>query len=254
MPPPYRQPHFATFSGIPHQRQGAFGNVPSVWVAQRRLIGVPDQVALENTPLTRQEVRAICTDPNQHVLFGYVCAMAWGLQGSGPGAARHVQSAWDRRDVLEQHLDALRAGGLSRSAAYELFCGEGAILGLGPSYFTKLLYFFSPEPSFYIMDQWTGKAVNLLTGRWVVRMSGDAPSPLNKPGNYQAYCEEVDAIAGLIGATGEQVEERLFSQGGRNPWPWRLYLKNLWHEHAPLLRYSAAEIYQRYPHIPVHLF
>lgn len=156
--------------------------------------------------------------------------------------------------MLEQRLQALRAGELSRSAAYELFCGAEAIPGLGPSYFTKLLYFFSPEPSFYIMDQWTGKAVNLLTGRRIVRMTGDAPSPLNKPGNYQAYCEEVDAIAALEGTTGELVEERLFSQGGRNPWPWRAYLKYQWQEDAPRHHYAAAEMHELYPHIPLHLF
>lgn len=74
---------------------------------------------------------------------------------------------------LGSHLNLLRTGGLSRCEAYRLFLGTGAIPGIGPAFFTKLIYFFSPTPDFYILDQWTAKSVNLLTGNWVVKMSGD---------------------------------------------------------------------------------
>lgn len=135
--------------------------------------------------------------------------------------------AWQHRLRLECDLTRLREGA-TRSAAYNLICGEGAIKGHGPSFFTKLLYFFSPCPTSYIMDQWTAKSINLLTGRLVVRMDGDFPSGDNTGANYQNFCEEVDAVAALIGCSGQEAEERLFSRGGRPRWRWREYVVRNW--------------------------
>jgi hypothetical protein len=143
---------------------------------------------------------------------------------------------------------------LTRCQAYDLFLGAGAIPGLGPAYFTKLLYFFQRNPDCYIMDQHTAKSVNLLTGNWLVRMVGNAVSNLNKCGNYQAYCEEVDTIAGLVGVSGEQAEEMMMSKGGHHPWPWRAHMRTSWPLHSPVGRYSRATIHAFYPHIPLHCF
>jgi hypothetical protein len=143
---------------------------------------------------------------------------------------------------------------MTRCDAYNLFLGVGGVPGLGPSYWTKLLYFFSPNSNFYIMDKWTGQSVDLMTGNWVVRMAGKATSALNKCGNYQAYCEEVDEIAYILGVTGAQAEEMLMSKGGRRPWPWRAHVRANWPAHAPAGRYSTSTMHARYPHIPVGNF
>jgi hypothetical protein len=180
--------------------------------------------------------------------------MAWGLQGAGPGGAGHVARAWAANALLVPKLNTLRAGGLSRSAAYNLFTGTNAVPGIGPAYFTKLLYFFMPDPNCYIMDQHTAKSVNILTGFPGIRMVGNAVSKLNKCGNYQAYCEEVDAMAGLIGVTGEEAEEMLMSKGGHHPWPWRAHMRANWPAHAPAGPYNAAAMHATYPHIPIHRF
>lgn len=164
---------------------------------------------------------------------------------------------WAQRVQLADRLARLREGNLTRVEAYNLFLGEGDIHQLGPSYFTKLLFFFSPTPDFYIMDQWTGKSINLLTGIPVVRMTrrNDAtPLPSNKAGNYQAYCEEVDIIAKRLGVKGEQAEEMLMSKGRPDPWPWRLHVRQYWESDAPMVRYRATELHERYPHIPVEDF
>lgn len=228
MPPPYHHAHWNAFSDIPFQEQGAVGVAPLKWVTRHGLAGVPDQAALSHVVLNREAVIEICREPAHDVLFAYACAMAWGGQGGGPGGRGHVAAAWNARAQLVPRLTALRAGGLSRSEAYTLFCGAGAVPGLGPSFFTKLLYFFSPAPSFYIMDQWTAKSVNLLTGTALVRLAGHAPSSQNQGGNYEAFCQEVDLMAGLLNCPGQVAEERLFSKGGRKRWPWRAYLRQHW--------------------------
>jgi hypothetical protein len=250
MPPPYLNPHWGVFSGIPHVPAGPVGYVPTAWVVNHGLAGVPAAaIPLPTHQLNRVTVRAICQNPANPVLFGYVCAMAWGLQGAGPGGAGHVAAAWAANALLIPKLAALRAGGLTRRQAYSLFTGANAVPGLGPAYFTKLLYFFLPVADCYIMDQHTGKSMGLLTGNWVVRMVGKAVSNLNKCGNYQAYCEEVDTMAGLVGLTGEQIEEMMMSRGGHHPWPWRVHVHANWPAQAPGSRYSRAAMHAIYPHI-----
>ena len=117
------------------------------------------------------------------------------------------------------------------------------MIGLGPSYFTKLLFFFSSDDNFWIMDQWTGKSINLLTGKKVVRFTGSSPSDQNKGGNYQAYCEEVDALATQLNTNGNEIEQRLMSKGKPNPWPWRSHV-------VANYDYDKAAMLARYPNIP----
>ena len=222
-------------------RQGPVGLTPRRWAEQLRC--VPFKNELPEHKLERQLVRTICTDSRSPVLFGYICAMAWGGQGRG-----HAPSAWAEREKIAALLKKLRMGRLSRQRAFNLF-SESNLSGLGPSFFTKLLYFFSPTPAFYIMDQWTAKSVNLLVGSNLVRMAGNVPSEYNKGGNYQVFCEEIDLMAGLMGVTGETIEERLFSWGGRARWPWRAYVVRNWPNH-PRQRYSRNSMHDIYPHIP----
>jgi hypothetical protein len=214
-------------------------------------MGVPRApISLPSSKLDRQQVKSICQNPAIPELFGYVCAMAWGMQGSGPGGRRHVANAWSNRHQLLPILTRLRSGGLTRCTAYSLFLNPG-ISGLGPAYFTKLLYFFSPHHDFYIMDQWTAKSVNLLTGNWVVRMTGDAVAKQNKSGNYQAYCEEVDFLANLLGVIGDQCEEMLMSKGCCVAWPWRNHIRSQWASSMPFGRYSRRIFTNLYPYIPL---
>ncbi len=217
---PFSNAHWGAFVAIPHQAQGAVGSAPAAWAKSCGLDAIPDATLLPEQPLTRQQVRDICLDPARPVLFGFVSAMAWGGQ-SKPNAKR----AWKSRESLRINLERLRAGGLTRAQAFDLFAGKNWISGLGPAYFSKLLYFFSPKPTNYIMDQWTARSVNLITGRKVVLMAGDYVSGYSTGKHYQAFCEEIDAMAVALGCSGQDIEERLFSQGGRKPWPWRAYVK-----------------------------
>ena len=249
MPPPYREPHFGELRITQFIQQGVFGRAPAAWVETMGIQDVPDQDALPRERLTRHRVREICRDEQKHVLYGYACAMAWGLQGIGR-TIRYAQEAWNmHRHDLEEKLERLRNNNLTRQEAYRLFIDENAIHGLGPAYFTKLLYFFSPNEIHYIMDQWVAKSIDLLTGEWVVRIYGDAVSPYNQPGNYQAYCEEIDYLADHLNCNGAEMEERLFSRGGRNPGHWRQYVREQWEGKKPSHRYSRRRLSEIYAHI-----
>ncbi len=249
------------------QPQGAVGDAPAAWANE--LQNVPNVATLPTAPMYRQDVRNTCRDANTDVLFAYICAMAWGGQNdryAQEGLPGQRAQAWENRDAIRPALENLRANQLNHDEAYNLFTERNAVPGLGPSYFTKLIYFFSPDAlpgqvGFYIMDQWTAKSVNLLTQTKVVRIAKlkhASPDRSNKSGNFEAYCREVEMISvelGLIGQhAGDQVEQRLMSQGGHNPWQWRSHVKEHWLTSAPIKRYSRKAMPERYPKIPANRF
>lgn len=235
---PFRPDHWRAFVDAPFVPQGPFGRRPASWAASH---GIPSQgPELPADVLTRHQVRQECQDPGKPVLHGYICAMAWGLQGASRTGA-HVSAAWASRARIECRLVRLRAGGLTRQEAYDLFADD-PIPGLGPSYFTKLLYFFQPGTlDRFIMDQWTGKAINLLAGHQVVRMYGDAPNDRNTGQNYDIFCRVVEAIAARLGCTPDEAEQRLFSSGAqhrRQRGAWRAHVLERWSSDRPNQSYD----------------
>jgi hypothetical protein len=228
---PFVNKHWNKLAEVPFQALGAGGVPPYHWVKKYDLEGVPRQTQLPDFQLDRKAVRTICRDETIPVLHGYACAMAWGGQGGSFGGP-HVRSAWILRKEVKRHLELVRSEDIGRRASYGLFQQGGSITGLGPAFVTKLLYFFSPELDHYIMDQWTAKSVNLLTGKELVRMSGEYVSVANTAANYVAFCQAVDQIARLLKCSGDEAEQRIYSMGGKYPWPWRKYVRAQWKPNA----------------------
>ena len=267
MPPPYNDAHWNQFVDAGYQPQGPVGDVPAQWAN-----GLPQAPAdLPEVQLTRQEVQKFCRDANTDALalFGYVCAIAWGGQNdrfTRSGKPGHKTLSWSNRNVIVPKLLALRAGGLSHCQAYALFSGQNHVAGLGPAFFTKLIYFFSParprgQTGFYIMDQWTAKSINLLTQQPVVRLARikhTSPQHSNKCGNYEAFCREIEHIAAVLELNnpdgGDVVEQRLMSEGGHQPQPWREHVRKSWPRHAPEVRYNRHFIHNVYHQIPLNCF
>ena len=109
-----------------------------------------------NAPLTRAQVRTICTDMRIDVLEAYAVAMAWGGQNRKYFRTSVIAPG------LPKLLSKLRGGG-SRSTDFGITqTAANPISGLGISFYTKLLYFFRPTPDAYILDQWTAKSARLL--------------------------------------------------------------------------------------------
>ncbi|MDL5049153.1 hypothetical protein QQ054_24370 [Oscillatoria amoena NRMC-F 0135] len=223
MPDYFIETHLKKFLSIPYQSQGPVGIPPQVWAKKRGLQRKSFFKKLPNYHLDRVAVRRICQNHANSVLFAYICVMAWGGQGGGKNS-RNAKTACESIQRNSGALEKLRQGLNSRSESYELFTDKNQIKGLGPAFFTKLLYFFHPSPTFYIMDQWTAKSVNLLTKKEVVKIDNESVSKKNTGKNYDNFCQRIDSLAQIAGCTGEQIEERLFSRGGTWPWPWRKYL------------------------------
>jgi hypothetical protein len=256
MPPPYAAPHWGAFRAIPYAPAGAVGCAPSQWYGS---LGFGAAVAgaarpLPSTKLNRAAVRSICRPlppgaPNPPI-FDWACAMAWGGQNR-----KHARNSFLHAHLFVPKILALRGGGLTRASAYNLFLprslgGAGNVPGLGPAFFTKLLYFLSPHHDFYIMDQWVAKSVNLLTNSEVVRINADGTvSNKNRCGNFAAFCLEIDEMGLILGQGGHQVEERLFSKGAR-PLPvgaWRAHVDAHWTAaSAGFPPYNAASMHATY--------
>lgn len=226
------------------QPQEAIGEVPMVW-AQSMHLDHPYE--LPNRLLNRTEVRAICRSEKHDVLYGYLCAMAWG--GQGIRFARHAQTAWANRHEIESKLKKMKTEKMCLQEAYDLFCGQGKIPGLGPAYFTKLLYFFCPEPvNMYILDQWTTKSVLLLTGAHIIRHTNLGPTRWNTGENYELFCRVIEHLITPLNAnSGEEVEQRIFSVGGARKQPrgpFRQVVFDRWPNRPPMGRYDHNLVVQ----------
>lgn len=252
--PRFLAPHFDVFVGVPFAPQAPFGLSPRTWAL--RMLGV-DDLALPHKQLSRAEVRDHCSAPN-HVLHGYKVAMAWGMQGASRSGPRYPRMAWAARKLLEPLIEELRAGQLTRQQAYDLFTAPGKktkIPGLGPAYFTKLIYFFSPlvdnQSDRFIMDQWTAKSINLLTGEHIVRVYGDGPADANTGLQYESFCAEVEMLARHASArlgqplTGNDAEQMMFSLGGRVRRAWRAHVVANWKDCRPTHRFDVDEVLAR---------
>jgi hypothetical protein len=222
-------------------QQGPVGVAPYEW-AHTYLKGhtsqQPLKALLSNLPkqkLNRNEVYQICASEID-VLFGYLCVMAWGNQGK-PGP-RHPSEAWESSYAISKLLSEIRRG-LPRAVAYNCFTTKGGskFKGLGPSFFTKLIAFFSKDKNAYIMDQWTARSINLLMGSEIVQLtSGRYVSQTNTGMNYEAFCVAVEKLTEICNLknpygpvqSAEEIEARLFSEGGKGDkaQPWRVYVRD----------------------------
>lgn len=117
----------------------------------------------------------------------------------------------------------------SREEAYNRFYllrKEQKLPFMGPAYFTKLICFINPKLNGYIMDQWTAKSVNLICDEEIVRLtSAGFVDPINNDmNNYKLFCEIIDDLANYLNLGGIDVEESLFSNGGKYKGTWRQFV------------------------------
>ncbi|TAV81576.1 hypothetical protein [Rhizobium leguminosarum] len=142
--------------------------------------------------------------------------------------------------------ELVRSGKLDRRSAYQRFAmlrsqKERPMRGMGPAYFTKLIYFLMPEASAkgYILDQWAGLSMNLISGTPLVKMDEQVSwklksksfersitsrvSDVNTAEDYDRYCEAVECLSRQLGPEWmpDQTERALMSGSGE---PWRQHV------------------------------
>jgi hypothetical protein len=209
------------------------GRVPCEWAKH---VGLHERIVtqLPDIKICRANLLDFCKDVSCEVAVAAI--FAWG--GMKVSHGRRVSSVF----VWERLIDIgskLKSGDVCRKSAYEmlwLFRAQNRGCGLGPAYFTKLIYFLNPRHNGYIMDQWTSLSVNLLFNRQgspIVDLSTstyrgrrtDTVSDKNSPDSYVRFCLCIEELAReLQTQTPSEAEEWIFSKGGRYPAPWRAHV------------------------------
>lgn len=227
------------------------GLEPYSW-AESVQAGLGSSLGLSATPLTRSSLRALWANSTVSVEACFLSTMAWGGMQRGNG-----RRAWAARANWLPLCQAVRAGRHSRATGYAAFSAlraSGRLPGMGPAYFTKVLFFADPKADAYILDQWTTRSIHLLTAQGQcpavrkdyatakkVALFG-APTKLRlivgdsvSVSDYLDYCSRVEDLGRTLSMHPHAVEERLFSSGGKNPHPWRAYVMSAWNNSIPSL-------------------
>lgn len=211
--------HLVAFKTFYHDSVSWMGKVPRQFA---ETIGNVDPHLIQVLPaklLTRADVKTFCADPENSVEACFLVCMAWG--GMWPINARR---AWAARERWIPILASMRDGSLTdRRAMYDSFLSP-SIPGLGPAYFTKLMFFMSRGECCFIFDQWTGRSTNVLisSDKPLVHFSNTWLTRKNVADVYCRYCEVVEALAGMLDVSGEDIEEKMFAGGAHR---WRDYVK-----------------------------
>lgn len=210
--------------------QGPVGLAPRDWARGVEYVDAPQH--LSEVPLDRAAVRAFCADERNRTVDCALVVLAWGGTAL---RAPYRQLVWQARDRWVDTVERLRCETQTRTEAYQALRALKAnrppdnLPGLGPSFFTKLIYFMLRAQDGWIMDQWLSKSINLLAGEPIVRLlAGGAPSLENTHANYERFCRYLEEIAATLQLDPESTEQALFSRGGRHPRAWRAYVR----EHA----------------------
>ena len=177
-----------------------------------------------NQQFDRNGLLEICGDENHNNVTLTVAILAW-------GGMRHNNaiSLFQNWAFLNPIIDGLRSGHIqTRLQAFEVFVhhrAHGNLPGLGIAFFTKLICFLNPKLSGYILDQWTGKSINLLWNEPLVHIAnGHWVDGHNTPEIYEEFCLRIEHLADSLAVTPLEAEERIFSHGRMHPGQWRQYL------------------------------
>lgn len=204
--------------------QPALGSSPRLWYQSLQINCDIDIGLLSEIPLCRAEIFKI-SDFNIKI----ISILAWG--GMNRKNARIFfshRNGWERSlsNIASQQYNG------TRSEAYDILkvlrdnglrgirdCEY--LIGMGPAYFTKILYFFNLG---YIMDQWTAKSYNLLINNDEIEISQNTVTNNNSGQKYERYCLLVEYLANELKMSPSAIEEAMFSNGGLNRGIWRQHV------------------------------
>jgi hypothetical protein len=190
---------------------------PSIpWPRQRWLEDFPANASvLTRLPdrLDRSAVRSACTDAwrsPDHAVDAFLAVMAWGY-GEGVGYGRYRTG----RILASRSDSTARLHSLARTvmtdgavAGYRALASEGLsrLTGLGPSFGTKLLYFWQPSdrrPRALILDAFVASWLDLRAG-WRID-----PVPWSVQA-YRGYLDQMHEWAHDLGIAPDELEMSIF--------------------------------------------
>lgn len=234
----FSEKHFSEFKKTIEQEFPAWAGEPprawASWIANEHP-NILEKNILEKLPLclkTRNCLYADSTNKSISDIELAISVLAWGGMNRKYGA-----KALEKRDIgWLKIVQKIRKGELDRMAAYEEFLKlrhAKELPGMGPAYFTKIIFFSSPKHNGYIMDQWTGRSINLLLDTELVKLIQSIPrkngnkvymvSDKNDKNVYEKFCVAIETLAEQLEQSPAFVEERLFSSG-RGKGLWRNYV------------------------------
>ena len=209
------------------------GFVPSKWWSHvSQTVKINHKLDLPETRVSRQQLMELSRNNNVDDLHFSVCVLAWGGMNRKHGAL-----AFRNFRYWQPIVASLRHDQMSWDEAYSEFSelrSQDLLPGIGPAYFTKLIFFGCLGRGGYIMDQWTARSINLLTQRPVVDLkwttykgrTSAQVSDDNIINNFRDFCTLVDRLSIIVGRgmSGADIEAALFSEGRGNG-TWRRYVK-----------------------------
>ena len=239
--------HMNNFAEIAHEDLWPAARSPQGWAAS---VGAEEKwrEQLPNKAMAREELKNLCARDNVSSETCFLSIMAWGGM-----RISHGRRAWAVISEISPIVDDMRSSKIGRLEAYERFRtlrAENPACGMGPAFFTKLIYFASPKHDGYIMDQWTALSANLLQEKpsfveliaWKYRKTSYCRvSDENSVKNYEDYCNFTELLGNKFNISAEAAEIRMFSRGGKNPAAWRKYVKREVFENNALGYFSGAK-------------
>lgn len=214
--------HLNFLTSIVHEAQGNVGRNAIKFGNKVQSLEILPEIV--DQQFNRDRLFELCKNEKYSNLTLTIAILAWG--GMRFDHARDLFEQWNNLDPIIQKL---RTGEIqTRFDAFKILQNtraNGQLPGLGIGYFTKLICFLNPNLKGYILDQWTGKSINLLTGRELIKISSIGwVTDKNSPEIYGEFCEKIEQLSTLLEIEPIKVEELLFSKGGRHPGMWRKYL------------------------------
>jgi hypothetical protein len=206
------------------------------WYNSLKLLPDKKPKAIENQTSNpkRNEIFELVKDTSVDTVTLCAVIMAWGGM-----RVSHGQKLFRQQDQWLEAVEKVRFGKFTRRESYNILHQmrlRKGLPGMGPAYFTKLIFFLRGRDVHdvgYIMDQWTGCSVNVLTSNPSMILmnvsstwksadtvnSDFTVSDQNGPEHYENFCLALDDIAQEMQLEKLDAELLLMSQGrGRGDW------------------------------------
>lgn len=212
---------------------------PAVWLGRNPFnwaghIGCQSS-GIPTERLNRKQLQEFCSNQAYSARECIASICGWGGM-----KVDHGKLLFEKCEYWLPLVEELRFRGFCRKIAYQKFKDlrkNQMLPGCGPAYFTKFIFFrnggkkSNPQHNGFIMDQWTVKSIQLLTGeRRPYLSSAGYVNDDNTGEDYEFYCHTIEELASeLRFQDPDMAEEAIFSSGGRNSAAWRRYVKRNWH-------------------------